>query len=42
MSDLRAQLLENGFCIVPNAIPPPELDRLRGVFEGLLDRQREI
>lgn len=42
MSDLRAQLLENGFCILRNAVPPPELDRLRGAFEGLLDRQREI
>ncbi|MCY3734772.1 MAG: phytanoyl-CoA dioxygenase family protein [Gemmatimonadaceae bacterium] len=42
MSDLRAKLLENGFCIVRNAVPPSELDRLRTVFEGLLDRQRRI
>ena len=42
MSDLRTELLENGFCIVRNAVPPSELDRLRTVFEGLVDRQRRI
>ncbi len=42
MSDLRAELLGNGFCIVRNAVPPSELDRLRTVFEGLLDGQRRI
>ena len=42
MGDLREELLKNGFCIVRNAVPPQELDRLRGVFESLLDRQREI
>ena len=42
MSNLRTELLENGFCIIRNAVPPPELERLRGVFKGLLHRQREI
>ena len=42
MTDLRTDLLENGFCIVRNAVPPPELEHLRTVFEGLLHRQREV
>ena len=39
MSDLRTQLLEQGFVIIPRTIPPERLDGLRASFEVLVGRQ---
>ncbi len=33
-----AQLLENGYIILPQVIPPKQLDHLRHSFETLVER----
>ena len=37
-----AQLLENGYIISPQVIPPEQLDHLRRGFETLVERQRIV
>ena len=37
-----AQLLENGYIILPQVIPPEQLDHLRRGFETLVERQRIV
>ena len=39
MPDLRTQLLERGYVIIPRTIPPDRLDGLRATFEVLVRRQ---
>ena len=36
------QLLENGYIILPQVIPPEQLDHLRRGFETLVERQRIV
>tara|TARA_Y100000588_G_scaffold366229_1_gene431709 strand:- start:10066 stop:11280 length:1215 start_codon:yes stop_codon:yes gene_type:complete len=36
------QLIENGYIILKDVVPPSELQRLRDTFETLLDRQKEV
>ena len=38
----RAQFLRDGFLVVRDAIPSPELKSLRTSYETLLDRQRDV
>ena len=38
----QQQFLDNGYLIIRQCIPPDRLDELRGSFEALVDRQREI
>ena len=37
-----AQLLENGYIILPQVIPPKQLDHLRHSFETLVERQKIV
>ena len=37
-----AQLLENGYIVLPGVIPPEQLDHLRRSFETLVERQRTV
>jgi hypothetical protein len=36
------QLLKDGFVVLPQVVPPDQLETLRGVFEKLVDRQRAV
>ena len=36
------QLLENGYIILPQVIPPEQLDHLRHSFETLVERQKIV
>ena len=38
----QQHFLDNGYLIIRQCIPPDRLDELRGSFEALVDRQREI
>ena len=41
MADLRKQLLEDGYVIIRDTVPPARLDELRSVMETLVERQYE-
>ena len=36
------QLMDDGYMIIPDCIPPNQLDELRDSFEVLVERQKEI
>ena len=38
----QQQLLDDGFIILREVVPPEELDELRTGFEVLVERQKEI
>ncbi len=41
--DINPQdLLDDGFIILREVVPPGELENLRSAFERLVDRQREV
>ena len=39
MPDLRSELAEQGYVVIPETIPPGRLDGLRSTFEALVQRQ---